>query len=246
MAEPLLGQIMLFAGNYAPEGWALCNGALMAINQNQALYSIIGVTYGGNGSTTFALPDLRGRVPIGMGQYTENGTTTNYISGQKYGAASQAIAINNIPAHTHGVDLSKATTSVPATGLSVATTVSDVTITATASYGVPATTDTSSPSSTPGTDYVLGISKTSSGSGLNTYYKPTDSTKNVSLKQSNITVTGSSKVTATSTLTGTATGTIGGTMTATQTGGGQPFDNRQPSIVMNYIIAITGMYPVRS
>jgi microcystin-dependent protein len=67
-AEPFIGEIMLFAGNFAPRGWALCNGQLLPISQNTALFSILGTTYGGDGQTTFALPDLRGRAPIHSGQ----------------------------------------------------------------------------------------------------------------------------------------------------------------------------------
>jgi microcystin-dependent protein len=66
--EPFIGEIMLFAGNFAPRGWALCDGQLLSISQNTALFSLLGTTYGGNGQTTFALPDLRGRVPIHPGQ----------------------------------------------------------------------------------------------------------------------------------------------------------------------------------
>jgi microcystin-dependent protein len=66
--EPFLGQLMLFAGNFAPRGWAFCNGQLMSIAQNTALFSILGTTYGGDGITTFALPDLRGRSPVAWGQ----------------------------------------------------------------------------------------------------------------------------------------------------------------------------------
>ena len=65
--EPFLGQIMMFGGNFAPRGWAFCNGQLLAISQNTALFSILGTTYGGDGRTTFALPDLRGRAPINSG-----------------------------------------------------------------------------------------------------------------------------------------------------------------------------------
>ena len=68
MIEPFLGEIMLFAGHFPPRGWAFCAGQLLSIAQNTALYSIIGTTYGGNGVQTFALPDLRSRIPIGMGQ----------------------------------------------------------------------------------------------------------------------------------------------------------------------------------
>ncbi len=66
--DPFIGQIILFAGNYAPQGWAFCNGQLIPIQSNQALYALLGTTYGGNGTTTFGLPDLRGRAPIHFGQ----------------------------------------------------------------------------------------------------------------------------------------------------------------------------------
>ncbi|MEO6238348.1 MAG: tail fiber protein, partial [Vicinamibacterales bacterium] len=68
MTEPFLSEIALFPFNFAPRGWATCSGQLLPINQNQALFALLGTTYGGNGQTTFALPDLRGRVPIGVGQ----------------------------------------------------------------------------------------------------------------------------------------------------------------------------------
>ena len=80
--EPFIGQIMLFAGNFAPRGWALCNGQLMSIAQNSALFSILGTTYGGDGHTTFALPDLRGRAPIHFGQ---GPGLSNYDLGQHGG-----------------------------------------------------------------------------------------------------------------------------------------------------------------
>ena len=66
-SNPFLGEVILFAGNFAPRGWALCNGQLLSINENQALFSILGTTYGGDGRTSFGLPDLRGRVPVGAG-----------------------------------------------------------------------------------------------------------------------------------------------------------------------------------
>lgn len=68
MSEPFLGQIMLVGFNFAPQGWAFCNGQLLSISQNTALFSLLGTTYGGNGTTTFALPDLRGRAALGFGQ----------------------------------------------------------------------------------------------------------------------------------------------------------------------------------
>src|SRR5690242_106663 len=84
MTEPFIGEIMLFAGNFAPKGWAHCNGQLLSISQNTALFSILGTFYGGDGQTTFALPDLRGRVPIGalenLGE-SSAGETVGYSEG---------------------------------------------------------------------------------------------------------------------------------------------------------------------
>lgn len=78
--EPLLGQIIMFAGNFAPRGWAFCDGQLLSINENQALFSLLGTNYGGDGRTTFGLPDLRGRVSIHEGQ---GPGLPNYVVGQK-------------------------------------------------------------------------------------------------------------------------------------------------------------------
>jgi microcystin-dependent protein len=98
MSEPYIGEIVMFAGNFAPRGWQLCNGQLLPIAQNQALFSILGVTYGGNGTTTFALPDLRGRVPVGAG----NGPGLSpVVEGELSGSASVTLQTNNLPAHTH-------------------------------------------------------------------------------------------------------------------------------------------------
>ncbi|MED4584487.1 tail fiber protein [Brevibacillus choshinensis] len=100
MAEPYLGEIRMFAGAYAPNGWALCNGQLLNISQNDALFSLIGTTYGGDGQTTFALPDLQGRVPQHMG--TLNGGSP-YVLGQKAGVESVTLTVNQMPQHTHSV-----------------------------------------------------------------------------------------------------------------------------------------------
>jgi microcystin-dependent protein len=98
VAEPFLGQIMLFAGNFAPSGWALCDGQILSIQQNTALFSILGTTYGGNGTTNFALPDLRSRVPVHAGQGLG---LSNYVLGQSAGEESVTLNVNEIPAHTH-------------------------------------------------------------------------------------------------------------------------------------------------
>ncbi|MBD8499464.1 phage tail protein [Paenibacillus arenosi] len=93
MAEPFLGEVKLFPINYAPRGWAACNGQILSINQNQALFSLLGAVYGGDGRTTFALPDLRGRVPIHISQQIPLGRSA--------GEAGHTLTINEMPMHTH-------------------------------------------------------------------------------------------------------------------------------------------------
>lgn len=93
MAEPFLSEIRIFSFNFPPKGWALCNGQLLPINQNQALFALLGTTYGGNGQTNFALPNLRGRTPIHSG----NGHTL----GEAAGTTAVTINIQQLPTHTH-------------------------------------------------------------------------------------------------------------------------------------------------
>lgn len=98
-----LGQIYMFGGNFAPRGWAFCDGQLLPINQNQALYSILGTMYGGDGRTTFALPDLRGRMPVGVGQ---SPGTSAITQGEKGGVENTSLTVQNLPNHTHVVSAS--------------------------------------------------------------------------------------------------------------------------------------------
>src|ERR687894_2069634 len=98
--EGYIGQIVLFAGNFAPRGWAFCHGQILSIAQNTALFSILGITYGGNGQTTFALPDLRGRTPVGAGQ---GPGLTNRILGGSAGAETHTLLVSELPAHTHAL-----------------------------------------------------------------------------------------------------------------------------------------------
>ena len=97
---PLLGEIQLFAGTFAPLGWQFCNGQLVSIAENDALFAIIGTTYGGDGVTTFALPNLNGRIPVGMGQ---NPQGRNYNLGEQSGSETVTLTGANIPSHTHTV-----------------------------------------------------------------------------------------------------------------------------------------------
>jgi microcystin-dependent protein len=98
MDEPFLGYIALVAFNFAPQGWAFCNGQLLPISQNEALFSLLGTTFGGDGVTTFALPDLRGRVPIHSGQGLG---LSPYVLGQLAGSESVGVNVNEMAGHTH-------------------------------------------------------------------------------------------------------------------------------------------------
>ncbi|SEO67855.1 Microcystin-dependent protein [Flavobacterium sp. CF108] len=122
--EEYLGVIKIFAGNFAPRGFMLCQGQILSIAQNTALFSILGTTYGGNGTTTFALPNLQGIVPIGQGNSPQGGT---YDLGETAGTPNVSILTSNLPAHVHagpgtiGVSAADATISAPVDGASIAT-----------------------------------------------------------------------------------------------------------------------------
>jgi microcystin-dependent protein len=113
MAEPFLGQISIFGFNFPPKGWAFCNGQTLPIQQNQALFSILGTTYGGNGQTTFQLPNLQSRTLMGMGQ---GPGLSQYVLGQIGGVESHTLTLSELPIHTHLLQTSSAT----ATGTPVA------------------------------------------------------------------------------------------------------------------------------
>jgi microcystin-dependent protein len=103
MAQPYVGEIRMFAGNFAPAGWMFCEGQLLPISENETLFQLIGTTYGGDGQSTFALPDLRGRIPIHQG----NG----FILAETGGAEQVTLTVNQIPAHTHPLLASTASAS---------------------------------------------------------------------------------------------------------------------------------------
>ncbi|HZE80987.1 MAG TPA: tail fiber protein [Candidatus Polarisedimenticolia bacterium] len=93
MSSPFIGEIRMFGGNFAPAGWAFCNGALMPISENDALFTLIGTTYGGDGQTTFALPNLQSRVPVHVGP--------GFVQGQTGGTETVTLTVNQIPSHSH-------------------------------------------------------------------------------------------------------------------------------------------------
>ncbi|MBE7691391.1 phage tail protein [Tenacibaculum finnmarkense] len=190
----LIAEIKLFAGNFAPRGWAFCDGQLLAISQNQALFSLLGTTYGGDGRTTFGLPDLRGRVAIGP----RNGPgLSNYRLGQKGGAQTVTLNTTNLPNHTHTATFTQTsgTSTIPAVAEEA--------------------------NSDEPTNNKLAIPNIG---GANKIYS--NATTDTSLTDSTATVTGNVQIGA--------------------TGGQQAFENRQPYIALNYIIAIEGVFPSRN
>lgn len=107
MSTPFLGEIKLISWNFAPQGWAFCNGQLLPINQNQALFSLFGTTYGGDGRVNFGLPDLRGRTPIHFG--------AGFTQGEKGGETAHTVNISELPAHTHAPTANSAAATVGVT-----------------------------------------------------------------------------------------------------------------------------------
>ena len=174
--DPFIGEIRLFAGNFAPVGWQFCDGSLQSIDQNTTLYSVIGTTYGGDGVQTFGLPNLNGRVAIQPGQ---GPGLSNYTLGQMGGTETTTLSVNQIPAHSHTITVVQPVLADEGT------------------------------SNVPTTRYPAAI-------GKNNY-------------------------------TSISTG-ISATLpaTATSTGSGQPINNMQPYLGLNYIICVEGIYPAQN
>jgi microcystin-dependent protein len=164
MSDPFLSEIRIMAFNFPPKGWALCNGQLLPINQNQALFSLLGTVYGGNGQTNFALPNLQGKVPLHMGP--------GFQLGQTAGQYAHTVTQSEMPTHFH-----------PAFGSNVATAGFD----------------------DPLNRFV--------GGGNNLYHAPTN----------NLTTLRPEMI--------------------TNTGGSQPHENKQPYLVLNFCIALSGIFP---
>jgi len=109
MAQPYVGEIRMFAGNFAPAGWMFCEGQLLPISENETLFQLIGMAYGGDGEQTFCLPDLRGRIPIHQG----NGFGNNFVLAETGGAEAITLTTNQIPAHNHSLQATRNTADTP-------------------------------------------------------------------------------------------------------------------------------------
>jgi len=200
--EPFIGQIIMFAGNFAPRDWAFCDGELLPISQNQSLYSILGTTYGGDGRTTFGLPDFRGRVPIGQGQ--GNGLTSR-IMGEQIGIEDITLSTAQMPIHSHAAETTISGSSVTAK-LKASS--------AEGTTNVPLNNYLAKPSN-------IGLQS------INMY----DSSADIEMASDAIEID-LSAVTANT--------------TTDDTGGNSAHNNIQPSLVMNYIICMNGVYPPRN
>ncbi len=185
MADQFVAEIRLFAGNFAPKGWALCAGQLISISQNTALFALIGTFYGGNGTSNFALPDLRGRIAIGAGQGP--GLSSRSV-GEQVGAETATLTVGQLPSHTHTIALN-----TPALAAS---------------------------------------------SGKGNVQSPAGAVP--AAEAAGVTATYSSN-TPDTTLAATAV-----TGAPPSTGGGQPVSVEQPYLVLNYIIALQGIFPARN
>lgn len=173
MAEPFIGELRLVAFNFAPRGWAMANGQTLSIAQNTALFSLLGTQYGGNGVTTFQLPNLQGRVPVHQGSLTGGSV---YEIGEVLGVESVTLLASEIPSHTHGVNANAAKANQP---------------------------------------NPIGHYPAADAAGVTAEYSAT------------------------------ASGQMNAGMIA-PTGGGQPHENRQPSLVLNWVIALEGIFPSRN
>ena len=121
MSQPYIGEIRMFGGNFAPVGWAFCQGQIQAISENDALFNLIGTTYGGDGQTTFALPNLASRVPVHMG--------SGHVLGEVAGTESVTISVQQMPIHTHAFQASSSSGgSANPSGQTLATTAASATI----------------------------------------------------------------------------------------------------------------------
>lgn len=199
--NPTIGEIAMFAGNFAPRGWAFCSGQILPISANQALFSIIGTTYGGDGRTTLALPDLRGRVAIHSGDGSRGPGLSPRPLGQRSGQETHTLTVQEMPSHNHP------TTNTPG---------ADQHIKLSTEQGV---NETPAPGDIPAIgNYVSGVAKKS--------------------------ITGFGPLNANSVDGQAISGNAG--LTVGNNGGQQPHNNMQPYLAINYIIALTGIFPSRS
>ncbi|HET7864474.1 MAG TPA: tail fiber protein [Burkholderiaceae bacterium] len=223
MSDPFLGEIRMVGFNYAPEGWALCNGQTMQVGQNQALFSVLGTAFGGDGRVTFGLPDLQGRSPVGSG--TGAGLAPVPM-GAKAGVENITLTQGQLPVHTHAAQFNGQ--AAPVNG-SAATTVTVPVGTSAADVIVQPTSG--------GTSYLTAVTAKAGTapvmiSGLYTGTAPSGTPAKLGGVQASTSLSG-------------LTSTSAGAVAVGQTGGSQPVPTRNPYLGVCFIIATQGLYPVR-
>lgn len=220
MDQPLMSLMYLWAGPRIPRGYLACQGQLLPISQYDALYALIGTTYGGDGINTFALPDLRSRIPVGSG--TGPGLTSKVL-GQAAGTEQETLTTNSMPTHNHVAGNMKIT---------VGTISAKVPAPLAATATMPAR-NTAGSSRTPGSGLSYAQTPDISGFGEEDYIYGNAGTATMPVT---VNVTTGQSVTLTSN---------GFSVSGVSdiSGGSQPHENRQPFVVMNYIIAVTGIFP---
>lgn len=216
MQDPFVGEIMTFAGNFVPRGFAACDGSLRPISQNTALFSLLGTSYGGDGRTTFALPDVRGRALLNAG--AGPGLSPRTV-GEASGAEKVTLTVTQMPSHNHPV----AGQPLTATG-----TIPKASVTITSSSSVKCNSSGTSSNSPQGAYPGDGGSSIWSGSA--------DSTMATDMVTTTSTVTNDIPVSANLNLSGVSTGLVGG---------GQPVPTMSPFLCITYCIATEGIFPSR-
>jgi microcystin-dependent protein len=220
MSQPFVGEIKLFGFNFNPRGYSLCNGQTIAITQQQALFALIGTYYGGNGTSTFQLPNLQSRVPIGFGQ---GAGLSLFTLGEAGGVENVSILLNNMPQHNHTAQ----TTVNPSSSLAATTVINALT-------GVTPTSRLSTPAGN-----LLTVAALASGgpnSAVDAYAAPGTGTAATMATGP----TGAATTTLTGGVTATAQTTVG------VAGGNVPVSIQQPYLAINYSIAMIGIFPTRS
>lgn len=204
MDSPFIGMIATFGFNFAPRSWAFCGGQLMPISQNAALFSLLGTYYGGDGRTSFGLPNLNGRTAVGQGQAP--GSSIHWTMGTMGGADTHALSIMEMPAHSHHADF------VPD---------------GTAAVTFSASTDDGESATPRAGDYLASVVPGPSPADQPEKIYRADATNSVALA-------------------GAAISGFGGNVSVANTGGSSPFNIVQPSLGVNYSIALQGIFPSRS
>ena len=215
--EAFVGEIRAVSFNFAPQGWLKCEGQILSIAQHTPLYAAIGSAFGGDGRTNFALPDLRGRVPVGTGSGL--GMQGSLYIGQQVGQETTQLTVDNLPAHKHDATFT-------GTGGSASEPMKiDVTVNAHDGQGDKDTAH--------GNYWATSVADEGKGSLITP--KGYSSTANTQMNSSAVTAT----------VSGSAGGITGGNVSIGDTGSGTVIDNRQPSLALTYIICIDGIFPPR-